>query len=60
MKPSYDAKADIACLRFREERGTMTALKISDESISIRRRTALFMTLSYRTRTCNSRMIAAG
>lgn len=31
MKLSYDRKANIAYLRFREKRGTVTTLKISDE-----------------------------
>jgi uncharacterized protein YuzE len=31
MKLSYDAKANIAYMRFHEKRGTVTTLKISDE-----------------------------
>jgi len=31
MKLSYDVKANIAYMRFHEERGTVTTLKISDE-----------------------------
>ena len=31
MKLSYDAKANIAYMRFHERRGTVTTLKISDE-----------------------------
>jgi len=31
MKLSYDAKANIAFMRFHEKRGTVTTLKISDE-----------------------------
>ena len=31
MKLSYDAKANIAYVRFHEKRGTVTTLKISDE-----------------------------
>jgi uncharacterized protein YuzE len=31
MKLSYDAKANIAYVRFHESRGTVTTLKISDE-----------------------------
>lgn len=31
MNLSYDAKANIAYLRFHEKRGTVTTLKVSDE-----------------------------